>query len=158
VLPPDVGSGSLFPNAGSVRRPLGTPRSSSSSSRAVKRATRRDRFAVPALGQAAEDPLDVRIAFRRAKTIALLDPRFAELLRQADLARGDDERREHLRIYYQELFTRIRQLDGSPALAAHIDILSRAAAQRYAPQRVIGGASELSTSQSSSSAAQRGRR
>ena len=152
-----MGSGTLFPNAGAVRRPSGTP-SSTSTSRAAKRATRRDRFAVPALGQAAEDPLDVRIAFRRAKTTALLDSRFAELLRQADRARGDDEKREYLRIYYQDLFARIRQIDRSPALAAHIDILSRAAQQRYAPQRVLGGESELSNSQSTNSAAQPGRR
>ncbi len=155
VPPADVGSGGgLFPGAGSVRRPAGTP----AAARAAQRATRRDRFAAPTLSQAATDSLGVRLAYRRAKTAALLDPRFSELLRAADRARGDDERRELLRVYYQDLFARIRRLDRSPALAAHIELLSRAAQQRYAPQRVLGGESEISRAQSTSSAGQRGRR
>lgn len=86
--------------------------------------------------------MEVRIAYRRAETEAKRDPVFMELLRRADVARDDEERRALLRRYYVDLFARVRRINSSPALAAHVALLARTAEQRYAPKRQPGGLDE----------------
>ena len=103
---------------------------------------RRRAAANPALLTAAGDPVEIRIAYRRAETEAKRDPVFNDLLRRADLAPDDEERRALLRRYYTELFTRVRRINSSPALATHVAVLSRAAESRYAPKRRVGGPDE----------------
>ena len=94
------------------------------------------RTSTQALKQADADPLPVRVAYRRAKTLATeRDPRLGALLQQADLARTDVERRRYLRVYYARLFAEVRQIDPSPAMNAHLDSLKLPTEQRYDPKR-----------------------
>lgn len=152
--PPPVGlppGGSLFPGAGSrppppptgqVERtpaPGGGRRGSSGGQRS---GGRRGRGENQSLVRAGESPLQTKVAFRRAKTEVLRDPVFAELLRRADAAPTDEDKRAFLRQYYVDLFARVRRLDPSPAMAAHTNLLARAAEARYAPTRQAGGEDE----------------
>lgn len=155
---PPPAEGGLFPSPGAAR-PAPPPVPDNQDLRRVKKENARrarrggtgagpfgggsKRQAVnPALLTAAADPVEIRIAYRRAETEAKRDPRFVDLLRRADLARDDEERRALLRRYYTELYVRVRQLDHSPNLAAHLAVLSRAAEQRYAPKHKAGGVDE----------------
>ncbi len=160
--PPPSGEDGLFPapdttrpapppvtDAGELRGTgVGNRRGKRTSSRGGGRALGegRQRGANPLLATAAADPVEVRIAYRRAETEAKRDPVFNELLRQADLAHDDEERRALLRRYYTDLFERVRRLNRSPALAAHVAVLSRAAELRYAPKRRVGGVDEQEAS------------
>lgn len=156
---PPPAENALFPAPGAASRPAPPPVPDNQNlRRARKENGRRGRragteggafgagpkrqAANPALLTAAADPVEIRIAYRRAETEAKRDPIFIDLLRRADLARDDEERRALLRRYYTELFVRVRQLDRSPTLAAHVAVLSRAAEQRYAPKRKAGGVDE----------------
>ena len=88
------------------------------------------------LGQADTDPLPVRIAYRRAKTLAMeRDPSLGALLRQADLAATDVAKRQYLRAYYRQLFAEVRKIDPSPAMRSHLDALQTSTEQRYDPKR-----------------------
>ena len=88
------------------------------------------------LGQADTDPLPVRVAYRRAKTLAMeRDPGLGVLLRQADLARTDAEKRQYLQTYYHRLFAEVRKIDPSPAMKSHLDSLQISTGQRYDPKR-----------------------
>lgn len=153
--PRPPGDGGLFPVPGASARPAPprTPnagelrRSNTAGGRgaaAARRERRRGGGADPAFAQAADDPVEIRIAYRRAETEAKRDPRFNELLREADAAPDDETRRAFLREYYTTLFERVRRLNRSPAFAAHVNVLARAARQRYAPERRAGGTDEMS--------------
>ncbi|MBV9657022.1 MAG: hypothetical protein JO295_02820 [Verrucomicrobia bacterium] len=163
VPPPDIGPSELFPSGGPSRRQqTGTSSSTANAasrgnrSGGTSRAARRDRFNEPTLNEAAQDPLELRLAYRRARTAALRDPRFADLQQQANAARSDEEKRAILRVYYEELFARIRRLDhGTPGMNAHVELLARAAQQRYAPQRKLGTESQLANTQTTSTATSR---
>ncbi len=156
---PPPAEGGLFPTSSDPSRPAPPPVPDNQNLRQVKKENSRRgrrtrtgggpfsgssrRQAVnPALLTAAADPVEIRIAYRRAETEAKRDPVFTELLRRADLAHDDEERRTLLRRYYTELYARVRQLDRSPTLAAHVAVLSRAAEQRYAPKHKAGGVDE----------------
>lgn len=159
VPPPPPDDAGLFPspNAGRPAPPASPDpgelrQSSAAGGQRGKRANsrrsggpggeRRRRDANPTLTAAAGDPVEIRIAYRRAETEAKRDPAFGDLLRRADESHDDEERRALLRSYYTGLFAQVRRIDRSPALAAHVAVLSRAAEQRYAPRRRAGGADE----------------
>ena len=94
------------------------------------------RISTQALKQADADPLPVRVAYRRAKTLAMeRDPGLGALLRQADLAGTDEDRRRYLRLYYVRLFAKVRRIDSSPSMNAHLDALKLPTEQRYDPKR-----------------------
>lgn len=89
-----------------------------------------------ALGAADADPLALRVAYRRAKTVAQArNPELGLLLRQADTAETDPEKRRLLRVYYTQLFAAVCRVDASPAMKSHVDSLRRVAEQRYDPKR-----------------------
>ena len=95
--------------------------------------------------QADADPLAVRVAYRRAKTVAMVrDPGLADLLLQADTVRTDVQKRAVLKVYYTRLFAGVRKVDGSPEMKKHVDLLAQVAKQRYEPQRrTVGGEEDL---------------
>lgn len=95
--------------------------------------------------QADADPLELRVAYRRAKTVALArDPGLAELLRTAANADTDVRKRSALREYYTRLFAGVRKVDPSPEMRKHVELLGEVAQQRYDPQRrTVGGEEEI---------------
>ena len=97
------------------------------------------------LGQADTAPLPVRVAYRRAKTIAMeREPSLGTLLKRADDARTDVEKRQILRVYYAQLFAEVRKIDPSPAMKSHVDSLQVSTEQRYEPKRVgVSGEEDL---------------
>ena len=97
------------------------------------------------LGQADTDPLPVRVAFRRAKTLAMeRDPNLGTLLRRADQAATDVEKRQYLHAYYLQLFAEVRKIDPSPAMKSHVDSLKASTEQRYDPKRrAVSGEEDL---------------
>lgn len=97
------------------------------------------------VSQADSDPLAVRVAYRRAKTVALArEPALSELLQEADAAGTDVERRRYLKEYYNRLFATVCKVDTSPAMKAHVDLLTKVAEQRYDPKRrEVGGEEDL---------------
>jgi hypothetical protein len=89
-----------------------------------------------AIQQADSAPLEVRVAFRRAKTAAMLrDPGLADLLVQAGGARTDENKRAYLRTYYIRLYALVRKVDPSPAMRDYVKLLSQVSEQRYDPKR-----------------------
>lgn len=94
---------------------------------------------------AAADPLAVRVAYRRAKTIVMArDPGLADLLREAAAAGTDVQKRAFLKVYYTRLFDEVRNVDRSPEMKNHVALLSQVARQRYDPQRrVVGGEEDI---------------
>jgi hypothetical protein len=144
--PAASGSGNLFPETGPAagqQAPLaGRPRPS----RLLGNKNKRNARAADILSEEADsDPLEVRIAFRRAKTLAMAqDPGMPELLHRAAAAPTDKAKREWLRQYYDRLFADIRKIDPSPSLAAHVALLTKIAQQRYDPQRrMLAGEEDL---------------
>ena len=147
-LPPSTGGG-LFPSgprqnpptpstgnrSGRNSRGKGLPGGARAHGRALDRT----------LQTADRDSLDVRVAYRRAKTQAVARvPELVGLVHRADAARTDDEKRACLRQYYTRLFAEVRRIDPSPVMKAHVDLLSQVAAQRYAPnRRVVAGEEDL---------------
>ncbi len=98
------------------------------------------------LGDLADsDPLEVRVAYRRAKTLAMVhDPGLAVLLRDADDASTDVQKRALLKVYYTRLFAEVRKVDRSPAMKKHIELLGQVSQQRYDPQRrAVGGEEDI---------------
>lgn len=95
--------------------------------------------------RASSEPLEVRVAFRKAKTEALLRrPDLAVIEREADVAPTDDGKRSYLRSYYTQLYSEVKKIDPSPAMAEHVKLLSSIAEQRYDPKRrTIGGDEDL---------------
>ena len=95
--------------------------------------------------QADSDPLALRVAYRRAKTIALAqDPGLGNLIRQAAVADTDVEKRAYLKEYYTRLFIAVRKIDPSPEMQAHVKLLTLLATQRYDPKRrEVGGDEDI---------------
>ena len=88
------------------------------------------------LGQADTDPLPIRVAYRRAKTLAMeRDPNLGTLLERADRAGTDVEKRQYLHAYYLQLFAEVRKIDSSPAMKSHLAALQASTEQRYDPKR-----------------------
>ncbi len=89
-----------------------------------------------AVDQADADPLQVRVAFRRAKTVVMTrDPGLADLLQQATAAGTDREKRAFLKQYYVRLYAEVAKLDASPEMKKHLTTLSQVATARYDPKR-----------------------
>ncbi len=97
------------------------------------------------VSQADADPLQLRVAFRRAQTTAMArDPDLAVLIRQAAAAGTDVEKRVYLKEYYTRLFNSVRKIDPSPEMKAHVILLTQVAEQRYDPKRrEVGGDEDL---------------
>lgn len=95
--------------------------------------------------QADQDPLLVRVAFRRAKTLAMVrDPGMATLLQKADAAGTDPEKRAFLKLYYTRLYDGIGKIDRSPEMKKHLDTLRQVAQSRYDPRRRdVGGDEDI---------------
>lgn len=95
--------------------------------------------------QADADPLEVRVAYRRAKTTAMVrDPGLADLLHEAAAAGTDVQKRAFLKQYYARLFDDVRRVNPSPEMRKHVDLLALVARQRYDPQRrVVGGEEDI---------------
>ena len=145
-LPPSNGAG-LFPN-GPRQNPPPVPAASPGRNKRNKLTTgakTKGRSLDRTLQRADSDSLDVRVSYRRAKTQALArDPGLVQLVRRADTADSDREKHAYLREYYTRLFAEVRRIDSSPAMKAHLDLLSQVAAQRYAPnRRVVAGEEDL---------------
>ena len=69
------------------------------------------------LAQVDGDPLEVRVAYRRDKTVAMVrDPGLAVLLHQAAAAGTEIQKRAFLKEYYTRLYAEIRQVDPSPEM------------------------------------------
>lgn len=67
----------------------------------------------PAPTSASEDEMAARIRLRQLKTRVLREPKVQELFERAQTAPTDYEKREALKAYYKQLYSRIEQLDGS---------------------------------------------
>lgn len=139
--PPAAPATGLFPAAS----PAGPTTPRSRAARGAK-GRRKSRYATDAaVSQASADPLAVRVAYRKAKTMAMVrEPGLRELLLQADAAPTDDEKRAFLKVYYTKLYATIRKIDPSPAMKSHVDLLSSASQQRYDPKRrAVDGEDDL---------------
>ena len=147
-LHPQGNGTGLFPN-GSRQTPPTTTASHSGSKRRSSLATGNKQHGGRSLDRTLQkadaDPLTVRVAYRRDKTLALArDPDLTVLLQRADAAGTDVQRRENLREYYTRLFASIRRLDSSPEMKEHLALLSQVAEQRYDPKRrVVAGEEDL---------------
>ena len=107
---------------------------------------RRSTRANDLLGDLADsDPLELRVAYRRAKTTAMArDPGLADLLRSAAAADTDVHKRAFLKEYYTRLYADVRKVNPSPEMQKHVELLGLVAQQRYDPQRrVVGGEEDL---------------
>jgi hypothetical protein len=91
------------------------------------------------------DPLDVRVAYRRDKTLAMeRDPGLADLLREAAAAPTDNDKRAWLRQYYTRLYAGIHKIDPSPAMKAHVALIADVTEQRWNPKRrAVAGEDDL---------------
>lgn len=145
----DPNAATLFPNGGVTpapeleenRQAAGKRQATGKRGKGGKGGRKTDVLAT----RAATDPLEVRIAFRKAKTEAMLrNPQIAILEREADVASTDDEKRAYLRSYYTQLYAAVRKIDPSPAMASHVQLLNAVAEQRYDPKRrTVGGDEDL---------------
>ncbi len=142
----DANASSLIPGDAATPAPAGSGiQADRDARRRARRATkgggRPGRQGDVLATRAAADPLEIRIAYRKDKTEALLRrPDLAVIERQADVAPTDDSKRDYLRSYYTQLFSEVRKIDPSPTMAAHVKLLSSIAEQRYDPKRrTIGG-------------------
>ncbi len=141
-------SSSLFPNGGVTPAPeLEENRQGAGKRQGGKRAkgAKTGRSGDVLAARAASDPLEIRIAFRKAKTEALLrHPGLAVLEREANVAPTDVEKRADLRAYYTQLYSEVCKIDPSPTMADHVKLLRAVAAQRYDPRRrTVGGDEDL---------------
>ncbi len=95
--------------------------------------------------QADADPLQVRVAYRLAKTVAMArDPGLAELLQRADGAGTDPEKRAFLKQYYVRLYAEVAKVDPSPEMKKHLDALKQVSQTRYEPKRrEVGGEEDI---------------
>ncbi len=145
--PPNNGTG-LFPNGSRQNPPAktGTDRTGRSKRSALLTGTKvRGRSLDRTQQKADTDPLAVRVAYRRDKTTVLArDPGLLVLLRRADAAGTDVQKRVILREYYTRLFAAIQRIDSTPGMQQHLALLAQVAGQRYDPQRrVVAGEEEL---------------
>ena len=95
--------------------------------------------------QADADPLQIRVAYRHAKTIAMAnDPGLADLLHAADGAQTDVEKRKILKEYYNRLYAGVKKADPNPELKKHVDVLKLITESRYDPRRRdVGGDEDI---------------
>ena len=95
--------------------------------------------------QADSDPLGIRVAYRRAKTIAMAqDPGMANLLEQAGAADTDVEKRAYLKEYYTRLYDGVERADATPEMKKHVDTLRLVSIARYDPKRrEVGGDEDI---------------
>lgn len=95
--------------------------------------------------QADSDPLTVRVAYRRAKTLAMVhDPGMADLLHQAAAAGTDVDKRAILKQYYTRLYAGVLKADTSPEMKKHVETLQLVASARYDPKRrTVGGEEDI---------------
>jgi hypothetical protein len=130
---PGTGQGTLFPDNGTAQALQNRRRPS----RLLGNKSARNARAADLLATEADaDPLEVRVAFRRAKTEAILrDPGLIDLELEASAAPTDRAKRAYLRQYYERLFAAVAKIDPSPEEAAHLKLLRLIARQRYDPQR-----------------------
>ena len=136
-------SGDLFPSSGPAQPP---PAGRARSSRLLGNKNKRNARATDLIASEADsDPLEVRVAYRRAKTLAMAqDPEMDDLLQRAANAPNAREKRAWLKQYYARLFADVKKIDPSPGLAAHVALLQIIARQRYDPQRrSIAGEEDL---------------
>ncbi len=149
----------LFPE-GSRQKPA-TPATTSRKRRGslATGSKQRGRSLDRTLQKADTDPLGVRVAYRRDKTMALArEPELTVLLQRADDARTDVQKRTYLREYYTRLFASIRRMDSSPAMKEHLSLLAQVAEQRYDPKRrVVAGEEDLLNTRESSGNVRLGR-
>ena len=91
------------------------------------------------------DPLEVRVSYRHAKTIAMAhDPGMADLLKQADAADTDVEKRAFLKQYYAHLYDGIEKVDTTPEMKKHVDTLRLISSSRFDPRRrEVGGDEDI---------------
>ncbi len=147
-LHPQGNGTGLFPN-GSRQNPPASTAGRSGGKRRGSLATgskqRGGRSIDRTLQKADTDPLAVRVAYRRDKTVALArDPELTVLLQRADAAGTDVQKRRDLREYYTRLFASIRRLDSSPEMKEHLTLLAQVAEQRYDPKRrAVAGEEDL---------------
>ena len=148
----DTNGNTLFPNGGVAAPELEENRAASRATRRASRGGRRGglpgqvgRTNDLLTARAASDPITVRIAYRKAKTVALLRyPELNALEHEAAAASTDVDKRHYLRAYYTQLYSAVKKVDQSSAMASHVDLLSRIAEQRYDPKRrVVGGDEDL---------------
>lgn len=121
----------LFPDTG----PL--PPAGGRHGRRARGGRRKTQFATDAaVSLANSDPLAVRVAYRKDKTLAMArEPGLRDILLQADAARTDEEKRAFLKMYYTKLYATVRQIDPSPTMKAHVNLLAKATEQQYDPKR-----------------------
>jgi hypothetical protein len=133
VAIPGTGPGTLFPDSGTAQALQNRRRPS----RLLGNKSARNARAADLIASEADaDPLEVRVAFRRAKTEAILhDPGLVDLQLEASAAPTDRAKRAYLRQYYDRLYAAVAKIDPSPAEAAHLKLLRLLARQRYDPQR-----------------------
>ncbi len=146
-LHPPTGETGLFPSGTRPNPPATTSRGPTRNRRnSLTTGTKqRGRSLDRTMQKADSDPLAVRIAYRRDKTVALArDPELGELLRRADGSGSDAQKRAFLHEYYTRLFASVRRLDSSPGMQAHLALLAQVAEQRYDPKRrVVAGEEDL---------------
>lgn len=131
--PPVAGApAALFPDTGPLPAAAGARHG-----RQGRGGRRKTQFATDAaVSLANSDPLEVRVAYRKDKTLAMArEPGLRDILLQAEAARTDDEKRAFLREYYTKLYATVRKIDPSPAMKAHVNLLARASEQQYDPKR-----------------------
>ena len=137
----------LFPEAGPAASPGVAPGHGRHGAAAGnRRHGRHSQYATDAaVSLANSDPLEVRVAFRKDKTMALVrEPGLRDILLQADAARTDDEKRAFLKVYYTTLYRTILKVDPSPAMKAHVALLAQASQQEYDPRRrAVSGEDDL---------------
>lgn len=110
-----------------------------------QRGGNRNRRRDAAVSQADADPLQVRVAYRRAKTLIMArDPGLADLLARADRAGTDPEKRAFLKQYYVRLYDEVGKTDPSPEMKKHLVTLKLIARARYEPRRrEVGGDEDI---------------
>lgn len=95
--------------------------------------------------QADADPLEIRVAYRRAKTLAMAhDPGMADLLKQAGAADTDLQKRASLKEYYTRLYDGVERVNTTPEMKKHVDTLRLVSTSRYDPKRRdVGGDEDI---------------
>lgn len=137
--PPDAPApgapAALFPESGPAALPATA--TGARHGRRARGGRRNTQYATDAaVSLANNDPLEVRVAYRKDKTLAMVrEPALRDLLLQADAARTDNEKRAFLKLYYTKLYATVRKIDPSPKMKAHVDLLAQATQQEYDPKR-----------------------
>ena len=161
-LPPPNNNTGLFPERPRQNPPAPTTPGRAKTAKRNSLATgrkQRGRSLDRTLQKADADPLRVRVAYRRDKTVALArEPALNDLLRRAAAADTDVQKRAFLREYYTRLFASIRRVDSSAEMKEHLALLAQVAEQNYDPKRrVVAGEEDLLETRESASNQRLGR-